>query len=44
MAGIPMALGTGSFKLLFNTGATSEPKIRKTVFDTPEYHVPHLQL
>ena len=39
-----MDLGTGSFKLLFNTGATSEPKMRMTAFDSPEYHVPHLQL
>ncbi|EFX69638.1 hypothetical protein DAPPUDRAFT_62003, partial [Daphnia pulex] len=38
--GVPMGIGTGSFKLLYKTGKSVQPKTRPLIFDVPEYHVP----
>jgi DNA-directed RNA polymerase III subunit RPC1 len=38
--GIPMAIGTGAFKLLYKTGKKDPPKPVPLIFDVPEYHVP----
>jgi DNA-directed RNA polymerase III subunit RPC1 len=38
--GIPMSLGTGAFKLLYNHGKTTPPVSRPLLFDVPEYHLP----
>jgi DNA-directed RNA polymerase III subunit RPC1 len=38
--GIPMAIGTGAFKLLYKTGKKNLSKTLPLIFDLPEYHVP----
>lgn len=37
--GIPMSLGTGAFKLLYNHGKMTPPVSRPLLFDVPEYHL-----